>query len=118
MKEIVYMEQPPGFKDPNFLDGVCKLNRFLYGLKQAPRAWFERLLQFILHLWFVCSKADPSLFILKNGSLTILMLVCVDDALITGNDDKFIGNLVQKLRICLKRSRQITLFSWGRNQVL
>ncbi|KAL9422472.1 hypothetical protein AB3S75_034694 [Citrus x aurantiifolia] len=38
LKETVYMEQPPGFKDLNFPNGVCKLNRSLYGLKQAPRA--------------------------------------------------------------------------------
>ncbi|GKV49598.1 hypothetical protein SLEP1_g56338 [Rubroshorea leprosula] len=41
LKESVYIEQPPGFKDPTHLDHVCQLNRALYGLKQVPRAWFK-----------------------------------------------------------------------------
>ena len=38
LKEIVYMEQPPSFKDTKYPESVCKLNKSIYGLKQAPRA--------------------------------------------------------------------------------
>jgi hypothetical protein len=38
IKEEVYVEQPPGFKDDRYPDHVCKLSKALYGLKQAPRA--------------------------------------------------------------------------------
>ena len=31
--EEVYVEQPPNFKNYNFLDHVFKLNKILYGLK-------------------------------------------------------------------------------------
>ncbi|GJT40544.1 putative reverse transcriptase domain, ribonuclease H-like domain, aspartic peptidase domain protein [Tanacetum coccineum] len=37
IEEEVYVCQPPGFKDPQYLDKVYK--EALYGLHQAPRAW-------------------------------------------------------------------------------
>nr|GEZ55385.1 uncharacterized mitochondrial protein AtMg00810-like [Tanacetum cinerariifolium] len=37
--EEVYVMQPPGFQDPQFLDRVYKVEKAMYGLHQAPRAW-------------------------------------------------------------------------------
>nr|GEW11513.1 putative ribonuclease H-like domain-containing protein [Tanacetum cinerariifolium] len=39
IKEEVYVCQPPGFEDPDFLDRVYKVEKALYGLHQAPKAW-------------------------------------------------------------------------------
>ncbi|GJZ94817.1 putative ribonuclease H-like domain-containing protein [Tanacetum coccineum] len=39
IKEEVYVCQPPGFEDPDFLDIIYKVEKALYGLHQAPRAW-------------------------------------------------------------------------------
>ncbi|GKF89836.1 putative ribonuclease H-like domain-containing protein, partial [Tanacetum coccineum] len=44
IEEEVYVCQPPGFEDPDFLDRVYKVEKALYGLHQAPRAWYEILL--------------------------------------------------------------------------
>ena len=63
LKEEVFMQQPPGYVDSQFPSHVCKLHKSLYGLKQAPRAWFDRFTSQLLHLGFVASLADPSLFI-------------------------------------------------------
>ncbi|GKA76023.1 retrovirus-related pol polyprotein from transposon TNT 1-94, partial [Tanacetum coccineum] len=41
IKEEVYVCQPPGFEDSDFLDRVYKVEKALYGLHQALRAWSE-----------------------------------------------------------------------------
>ena len=53
IKEEVYIEQPPGFEDYEFLNHVFKLNKAFYGLKQAPRAWYERLSKFLIENEFI-----------------------------------------------------------------
>nr|GEV58644.1 putative ribonuclease H-like domain-containing protein [Tanacetum cinerariifolium] len=42
IEEKVYVCQPPGFDEPDFLDKVYKVEKALYGLHQAPRAWSTR----------------------------------------------------------------------------
>ena len=91
------MEQPPGHFNPNLPDFVCKLHKSIYGLKQAPRAWFDKLSQFLLHIGFTCSKADSSLFVFHLDHITILMLIYVDDIILTGNDDQFLHSLIKHL---------------------
>ncbi|GJW91614.1 ribonuclease H-like domain-containing protein [Tanacetum coccineum] len=44
IKEEVYVCQPLGFKDPDYLDKVYKVVKALYGFHQAPRAWRTQLL--------------------------------------------------------------------------
>ncbi|GJR97501.1 putative ribonuclease H-like domain-containing protein, partial [Tanacetum coccineum] len=39
IEEEVYVCQPPGCEDPDFLDRAYKVEKALYGLHQAPRAW-------------------------------------------------------------------------------
>lgn len=87
LREIVYMEQPPGYVDSRNLNYVCRLNKALYGLKQAPRAWFQRLSNFLVHQGFQCSQADTSLFVFHHGSCLLYLLVYVDDIILTGNHE-------------------------------
>ena len=97
LNETVYMRQPEGFENPQFPTHVCKLNKALYGLKQAPRAWFDKLKFALLDKGFKNSISDSSLFIFKNDSFIIYVLVYVDDILITGSNISFIHQLVQDL---------------------
>jgi hypothetical protein len=62
IKEEVYVEQPPGFKDDMYLDHVYMLFKAIYGLKQAPRAWYECLRDFIISNALKVKKADPTIF--------------------------------------------------------
>jgi hypothetical protein len=69
----------------------------LYGLKQAPRAWFERFTSHLLTLGFIASVANASLFILRRSSLTVYLLLYVDDIIITGNDSFTITTIISQL---------------------
>lgn len=105
------MIQPPGFEVADrFL--VCRLNKALYGLKQALRAWFDRLKGSLVQHGFKASKCDPSLFFFHTDSLTIMILVYVDDIIITGNSPSFIASLVKSLnnQFSLKDLGQLDYF--------
>ncbi|GJT05716.1 putative ribonuclease H-like domain-containing protein [Tanacetum coccineum] len=64
IEEEVYVFQPLGFEDPDFLDRVYKVEKALYGLHQAPRAWsmigFDVLTSSDLKSSCVVSVLDPS----------------------------------------------------------
>lgn len=91
------MKQPRGFEDPAFPHHVCRLHKSLYGLKQAPRAWFQRFSQYIEDLGFVESKADYSLFTYHHNDVIIILLVYVDDILLTGNNEIHLQSFITKL---------------------
>lgn len=97
LTETMYMEQPPGFVNPNAPTHVCCLIKALYGLKQAPRAWFQRLSTFLIHIGFQCSRANPSLFIFKRDSAILYLLIYLDDIILTGNDVSFIKKFTNRL---------------------
>jgi hypothetical protein len=97
LKEDIYMTPPPGlFSSPS--SAVCKLKRSLYGLKQAPRAWFEKFRSTLLRFSFVQSQYDSSLFLCKTPAGLVLLLVYVDDIVITGTDSSLIEHLKQNLQ--------------------
>lgn len=76
---------------------VCKLHKSLYGLKQAPRAWFECLSTTLLTLGFEGSKADSSLFHFHKNNITILILIYVDDVIVTGNNSEAVQAIISTL---------------------
>ena len=79
LQEEVYVEQPPRFENPDFLNHVFKLQKALYGLKQARRAWYERLRKFLLKNGFRRGQIDKTLFIKNKGEDFIIIQVYVDD---------------------------------------
>ncbi|KAL5706232.1 hypothetical protein ACHQM5_024430 [Ranunculus cassubicifolius] len=93
LSEEVYMRQPIGFVDPKYPHHVCRLHKSLYGLKQAPRAWFQRFSDYLEQLGFQESKADYSLFTFHQDGVHIILLIYVDDILITGSSVSHISQL-------------------------
>jgi hypothetical protein len=97
LKEEVYMTQPQGYIDSQHPSHVCKLLKSIYGLKQAPRAWFESFTSQLLHLGFLASTADSSIFIYKNGNIIAYLLLYVDDIVLTSNTPTFMDHLIVQL---------------------
>nr|GEW47173.1 retrovirus-related Pol polyprotein from transposon TNT 1-94 [Tanacetum cinerariifolium] len=103
--EEVYMRLPPGYigkgeyvqNMSNASPYVCKLRKSLYGHKQALRQWFFKLSQALLSFGYQQSKADYSLFTKKDTSSFTVILVYVDDLLITGSDSSQIHKLKDQL---------------------
>ena len=96
LKEEIYMMRPPSLFSSSTTE-VYKLNRSLYGLKQAPRAWFEKFRSTLLQFKLVQSKYDSSLFLRKTATGIVLLLVYVDDIVITEIDSLLITQLQQHL---------------------
>src|SRR5581483_12490544 len=95
LSEEVYMTPPPGVSLPS--GHVCRLRKALYGLKQAPRAWFEKFSNMVLSSGFSASNYDSGLFTRTTASGSILLLLYVDDMIITGDDSIGIASLKQSL---------------------
>ncbi|GJX49533.1 putative ribonuclease H-like domain-containing protein, partial [Tanacetum coccineum] len=75
IKEEVYVCQPIGFEDPDFLDRVYKVENALYGLHQAPRARYETLSTYLLENGFQRGQIDKTLFIKRDqGDILIVQL--------------------------------------------
>ncbi|KAM1306524.1 hypothetical protein ACFX2H_008899 [Malus domestica] len=97
LHEEVYMSQPPGFEDPSHPHLVCKLHKSLYGLKQAPRAWNERFTSFLPQIGFKSTYSDSSMFINTVGSAVVVLLLYVDDIIITGSSLPAIQQVIGSL---------------------
>uniref|UniRef100_A0A2N9J561 Integrase catalytic domain-containing protein n=1 Tax=Fagus sylvatica TaxID=28930 RepID=A0A2N9J561_FAGSY len=94
LTEEVYMQLPPGFSQPpGFSHKVCRLRQALYGLKQAPRAWFAKFNSTISQHGFSASSYDSALFFRRSDHGITLLLLYVDDMIITGDDVQGIQDL-------------------------
>ncbi|WVZ75084.1 LOW QUALITY PROTEIN: hypothetical protein U9M48_023175, partial [Paspalum notatum var. saurae] len=89
INELVYVEQPPGFEDPNHPDYVYRLSKALYGLKQAPRAWYERLRDFLIEKGFTIGRVDTTLFTEKMDNELFICQVYVDDIIFGSTNEEY-----------------------------
>ena len=98
LEEEVYMTIPPGLENSSNSRLVCKLKKSLYGLKQSPRAWFDRFKKAVITNGYHQCQADHTLFVKPNsgGKITIL-IVYVDDIILTGDDSDEIFKLKRML---------------------
>ncbi|KAJ0431334.1 putative RNA-directed DNA polymerase [Helianthus annuus] len=100
LEHTIYMEQPLGFVDQGRPDYVCKLRKAIYGLKQSSRAWFGKIGEFLEQNGFALSDADSSLFVKKVNDKIVVVLVYVDDLIITGDVEEEINQL--KANLCVR----------------
>jgi hypothetical protein len=95
--EEIYMKQPQGFAVQGKESLVCKLRRSLYGLKQAPRQWYKKFDSFICNTGFTRCNADHCCYVKSFKSSYIILLLYVDDMLITGASMEEINKLKNQL---------------------
>ena len=76
---------------------MCKLKRGLYGLKQAPRIWFERLANYLQIVGFKQTLADASVFIMNDEKDIIIIVLYVDDLIVTSSNSGLIYAIKKKL---------------------
>lgn len=92
------MQQPEGFVDPKCPKAVCKLKKALCRLKQAPKSWCEKLKWALIEWGFKNTILDTSFFDQSRGENHLLVLVYVDDILITRGQIKDIQKVIDLLR--------------------
>ncbi|XP_014511358.1 uncharacterized protein LOC106770050 [Vigna radiata var. radiata] len=98
LEKEVYVEVPPGVQLPPSKESVvCKLKKALYGLKQSPRAWFGRLTLAMKKFGYKQSNSDHTLFIKHNKGKVAILIVYVDDMVLTGDDVEEMKLLEKKL---------------------
>ena len=95
----IYMEQPLGFVSKEFPKHVCRLKKALYGLKQAPRAWHGKIAEYFKLCGFYPSNSYSSLFVKMKALLSIMILLYVDDMIVTGDDTDEIMRLQEDLSV-------------------
>jgi hypothetical protein len=97
LEEEIYPEIPPVFANNQTLGKVCKLKKSLYGLKQLPRAWFDRFRRVVCDMGYSQCNGDHTAFYRHNGSCITILVVYVDDIVITGDDVEEIKSLKERL---------------------
>ena len=89
MKEQVFCVIPEGVEMDGDFD-CLELVKAIYGLKQASRVWNETFDDFVRSIGFQVSAFDPCLYIKGVDGHCILLLVYVDDVLVTGSSNDLI----------------------------
>jgi hypothetical protein len=97
LQEEAYMKIPPRFANEHTIEKVCRLKNSLYDLKQSPRAWFDRFRRVVCDMGYSQCKDDHTVFFKHKGLSIIVLVVYVDDIVISGDYVEEIKCLKEKL---------------------
>ena len=129
LEEKVYMDLPQGYETLNEAGKLCRFRKAFYRLKQSPRAWFGRFTEAMKKYGYRQGNADHTLLVKHRGGKVTLLIIYVNDMVVTGDDTeeikrlqrylssefemKDLGGLKYFLGIKVARSRDgIYLFQW------
>lgn len=91
------MTQPPGLKVVGKEHQVLKLVKAPYGLKQAPWAWYMKIDKYLADQGFQRSPPDSNLYVKTTSRDIILLVIYVDNLIITGSSASLIQGIEQNL---------------------
>uniref|UniRef100_A0AAV1UTE7 Reverse transcriptase Ty1/copia-type domain-containing protein n=1 Tax=Peronospora matthiolae TaxID=2874970 RepID=A0AAV1UTE7_9STRA len=97
MKEQVICVIPEGVNLDSTFDCLV-LVKSIYGLKQASRVWNETFDKFVCSIGFQASYFDPCLYIKTSDGHCVLVLVDVEDVLVTGSSLELIARTKNDLK--------------------
>ena len=97
LEEDIYMSQLEEFIVQGQKSLVCKLRKSLHGLKQAPRQWYKKFDSFMNKTRFKRCEADHYCYVKFFDNSYIILLLYVDDMLITGSSTEEINNSKKQL---------------------
>lgn len=83
LEEEVYIEIPMGLRSSYNSGKMCRLYKSLYGLKQSIRDWFERFSGALKTLGYTQCQFDDTLFVKHCGGKINILIVYVDDIVLT-----------------------------------
>lgn len=73
---------------------MYRLHKASDGLKRAPLAYYLRLTNYLQSLGLIDSSANTSLFVRNFGGEPIVLLIYVDDIVVTSNDSAALPKLL------------------------
>ncbi|KAG2775354.1 hypothetical protein Pcac1_g13982 [Phytophthora cactorum] len=97
MKEKIFCSIPEGVELDDGFDCV-ELFKAIYGLKQGSRVWNETFDEYVRSIGFRVSSYDPCLYIKVVDGECVLLLVYVDDVLVTGSSATLIAEVKRQLK--------------------
>jgi hypothetical protein len=102
MDHVAYMQQPPGFEDPDHPDHVCRLYKSIYGLKSSSRLFYLMLRDHLVgpKIKAQQSETDHCVFVVRGpGDQFMKLALWVDDIAVVSNSqelyDKVFAELVK-----------------------
>jgi hypothetical protein len=105
LQEEIYMEQTPGYVQ-NDSSLVCRLKKYLYGLNKSPRSWYAKMDNFLIDTRFSRCHFDPNFYTKKVGIHLIILVLYVDELILTSSDSKLLHHVKTSLK---KKSEMIYL---------
>ena len=96
LNETIYMKQPGGLE--NGTNQVCLLLKSIYELKQSARCWNAKFVDCLKKFDLHPTEADPCVFISKDVSEILILLIYVDDGAIASKNKNKVYALLKYLQ--------------------